>query len=73
VGVSLQCKSNWEDGGNLTRSSVQKTPMTKWNERLEIEYTWRAKPFYNIFYPSSQLSCVLKDKNREIPFDYFVS
>jgi hypothetical protein len=67
-GLTLDCNTDGGAKGNLTRN-MKTTSMSEWNERVEVEYTWRAEIQYISL---THLSCVLKDKNGQIPFDYNV-
>jgi hypothetical protein len=67
-GLTLDCNTDGGEG-NLTRSTVKTTSMSEWNERVEVEYTWRPELQYISL---THLSCVLKDKNGQFPFDYTI-
>ncbi|XP_062571565.1 uncharacterized protein LOC134233596 [Saccostrea cucullata] len=75
IGVALNCNDNsWSWNENPPAQKEKRTYISEWNERLEVEYTWRKVNLipeefnYSSDYPS--LSCTAKDKNGDFTFEH---
>ncbi|XP_062571537.1 uncharacterized protein LOC134233576 isoform X2 [Saccostrea cucullata] len=75
TGVTLNCSDNsWSWKGNPPAHKEKRTKISEWNERLEVNYTWRKMNIipeeFNYSSDSPSLSCIAKDKHGDLNFEH---